>query len=442
MNKIGFISLGCPKNQVDSEMMIARLMDNGFIMCDELYDMDIAVINTCGFIEDAKKEAIDNILEMVEMKKDGLIKKVVVTGCLAQRYGEDILREIPEVDAVIGLGGNGDIVEVLNRLCTEETGSTCLLPSVYEMPLEGKRVLTTPSHWAYLKIADGCSNRCTYCAIPSIRGDFRSREEDSIVEEAKRLVEGGVRELILVAQDTTRYGEDLYGEPRLAALLDRLNELESLRWIRLLYCYPDRITDELLDSMARNKKVLHYIDLPLQHANEKILRLMNRRGSKAELLALLEKIRAKLPDAVLRTTMITGFPGEGEEEFCELCDFVKEARFDRLGCFAYSAEEGTAAALLDSQVDEEVKRQRGETIMELQQRIFEEKLKSFIGKTLEVIVDGYDSYTDSYYGRAWTDAPDIDSVIHLTCGYELNDGDIVTVEVTGMLDFDLIGEVC
>lgn len=438
--KVGFISLGCPKNLVDSEMMIEKLSSAGFGISDDLGDVDIVVINTCAFIEDAKKEAIENILDMVSMKEDGIIKKIVVTGCLAQRYKDEILKEIPEVDAVAGLGANGDIVEILTAITAGEEHKTSY-PPVSEMPIEGARVLATPQHWAYLKIADGCSNKCTYCAIPSIRGEFRSRTVESVVEEAEQLAENGVKELILIAQDTTRYGEDLYGRKMLPELLGKLNGIEGLKWIRMLYCYPDRITDELLDAMAANGKVLPYIDLPLQHCSGEVLRRMNRRGDRESLLALVGRIREKLPSAVLRTTLITGFPDETEEQFEELCEFVKEARFDRLGCFPYSAEEGTEAAEMDGQVDEAERVRRGEIIMDIQQRIFEEKLAENKGKILEVVVDGYDGYTDCYYGRAWTDAPDIDSIVTMTCGYELFEGDIVKVQIFNVMNGDLIGEV-
>jgi ribosomal protein S12 methylthiotransferase len=309
------------------------------------------------------------------------------------------------------------------------------------MPLDDARILTTPEHWAYLKVADGCSNHCSYCVIPSIRGEFRSRTIESVVEEAKQLVDDGVREIIVIAQDTTRYGEDLYGEKKLPELLDKLETIENLKWIRLLYCYPDRINDEFLDAMARNKKVLHYIDLPLQHCNRDILHRMNRTGDKDSLLALINHIRTKLPDAILRSTLIVGFPGETDEQFEELCEFVKEAEIDRLGCFEYSAEEGTPAATFDDQIPDEVKRERGEILMNIQHEIFERKLNANVGKILEVVVDGYDGYTDSYFGRAWTDAPDIDSVAIMTCDYDLFEGDIVKVRIFNVIDGNLIGEV-
>ncbi|MDR1630965.1 MAG: 30S ribosomal protein S12 methylthiotransferase RimO [Oscillospiraceae bacterium] len=440
MNRIGFISLGCPKNQVDSEMMLAKLQESGsFEISDDLYESDIIIINTCAFIEDAKKEAIENILEMAQLKEEGTIQKIIVMGCLAERYKEELQSEIPEIDIIAGLGANGDIVQ----LCQTVTQGAILqkYPPKADMPIEGARVLTTPSHWAYLKIAEGCSNNCSYCVIPSIRGPFRSREMESVVAEAGQLAGQGVKELILIAQDTTRYGEDLYGELRLPALLRELAKIEGVRWIRLMYCYPERVTDELLEVMASEPKVLNYIDMPVQHADERILRAMNRRGGKESLLALIAKIREKLPDCVLRTTLITGFPGENADEFETLCEFVKEADFDRLGCFAYSPEEGTPAAELPDQIGEETKARRGEIIMEQQFEIFSRKLESKIGQTLPVIVEGYDAYTDSYTGRTWMDAPEIDSTINFTCGYELHDGDIVDAEIINVNEYDLIGEV-
>lgn len=437
--KIGMISLGCPKNQVDAELMLAKLEKEGYEITNEVDGADAVIINTCGFIEEAKQEAIENILDMAELKKEGVIGKIIVTGCLAERYREELLREMPEVDAVAGLGANGEIADVCARVLENETvevfgEKTCL-------PLSGERLLTTPPWFAYLKIAEGCSNCCSYCAIPSIRGPFRSRRPEDILEEAKHLAESGVKELIVVAQDTTRYGEDLFGKSALPALLTALSEIKGLEWIRVLYCYPERITDALLDVIAAHDNIVPYLDIPIQHADADILRAMNRKGDKQSLLELLEKIRTRLPDAVLRTTLITGFPGESEEAFETLCDFVKEARFDRLGCFAYSAEEGTPAAELPDQIDDDVKRERGEVVMNIQYRIFDERNRQCIGKTLKTVVEGYDPYTDSYFGRTYRDAPDIDGQVKFTCGYELHEGDFVDVEIFDTLDYDLIGEV-
>ena len=436
---VGFISLGCPKNQVDAELMLAKIEKAGFNIVDVAYEADVVVINTCGFIEDAKKEAIDNILEMAELKNEGSIQKIVVTGCLAERYKDEIMKEFPEVDGVIGLGANGDIVAVINAVMND--ASVAQFPEKEEMPLGGERLLTTPQHWAYLKIADGCSNCCTYCAIPAIRGGFRSRPIEEVVKEAEKLAADGTKEIIVIAQDTTRYGLDLYGELKLPELLRRLNEIDGLEWIRMLYCYPDRITDELIDTMASCEKVLHYIDLPLQHADGRVLKAMNRTGDRESLEALIDKIRAKMPDVVLRTTFITGFPGEDEEAFNNLSAFIDDIMFDRLGCFAYSAEEGTPAAEMDNQVDEEVRKHRADVIMEQQYDIFEFKQRKLIGEKIKCIVEGYDAYTDSYFGRTWKDAPEIDSVVYFTGIGDYNEGDIVDVEIFDINEYDLLGEI-
>lgn len=437
--KVGLISLGCPKNQVDSEMMLAKLNAAGYEIVDDAYSADIVVINTCGFIEDAKKEAIENILEMADLKKDGVIKKILVCGCLAQRYKDEVIKEMPEIDGIMGIGNNGDIVEMCDRVMKDEAVEE--FADKESMPIEGERILSTPAHWAYLKIADGCSNCCTYCAIPMIRGRFRSRTEESIVKEAEKLASDGVKELILIAQDVTRYGEDLYHELRLPSLLKKLCKIDGIEWIRLLYCYPDRITDELLDVMASEDKILNYIDLPLQHADGKVLKRMNRTGDKESLLALIEKIRDRLPNVIIRTTFITGFPGEGEDEFNTLSEFVDEAQFDRLGCFAYSPEENTPAAEFEDQVDDDVKQKRGEIIMEQQYDIFSYKQKQLIDTVQRCVVDGYDAYTDSYFGRTWMDAPEIDSAVLFTSRKELDEGDMVDVKIFDTKDYDLMGEV-
>lgn len=437
--KVSMVSLGCPKNLVDGEMMLASLKNNGFEILDEVDGTDIVIVNTCGFIEDAKKEAIENILDMAELKKDGIIKNVLVTGCLAERYKEELLEEIPEIDGVMGIGANGDIVSACESILSGETYKS--FPPKENLPLDGERYVCTPSYYAYLKIADGCSNHCTYCAIPSIRGEYRSRKAENIIDEAKVLAASGAKELIVVAQDTTRYGEDLYNKSALPALLTALSKIDGIKWIRMLYCYPDRISDELLDVMAGNEKIVKYIDLPLQHADSDILKSMNRKGDKQSLLSLVKYIRKKVPGVVLRTTLITGFPGETEEAFETLSEFVNEAKFDRLGCFAYSAEEGTPAAAFPDQLDDEVKQHRSEIIMEQQYRIVDELNDKKIGKEVECVVEGYDSYTDTYYGRTYMDAPEIDGIINFTCGYPLNEGNFVMVEILGTNDYDLIGEV-
>ncbi len=437
--KVGMISLGCPKNQVDAEMMLKRLTDAGYVLVDEASKADIVIVNTCAFIEDAKRESIDSILEMADYKSDGMPKKIIVTGCLAQRYNDEVLSQIPEVDGVIGIGANEDIAAACDALFESDEKYTSFPPKE-NMPLDGGRILTTPDYTAYLRIADGCSNCCTYCAIPLIRGGFRSRKLEDIIDEANLLCEKGVKELVIVAQDTTRYGEDIYGEYKLPELLRELSKIEKLCWIRLLYCYPDRITDELLDEIASNEKVCHYIDLPMQHADGKILKAMNRHGDKESLLALINKIRAKIPDVIIRTTFITGFPGETDEEFTTLSEFINEAKLDKVGCFAYSREEGTPAYDFENQVEKDVAESRAETIMEQQYRIVEEKAEEQMGKTLDVLVEGYDAYSDSYYGRSYMDAPDIDGNIVFTSGYKIDDGEIVPVEIFDKDEYSLIGE--
>ncbi len=438
MYKIGMISLGCPKNQVDAERMLASLDRNEFEIADCYEGVDAVIVNTCGFIDDAKREAIENILDMAQLKEDGTVKKIIVTGCLAQRHQKEIFDEIPEVDAVIGIGANADIADIVKRVIEGE--NVYEMPSNTDLPLVGERLLTTPEYWSYLKIADGCSNRCTYCAIPSIRGDFRSVPFETVIDEAKALADAGTKELILIAQDTTNYGMDLYGQLRLSELLDALCEIDGIEWIRLLYCYPDKITDQLLETMARQPKVLHYIDLPLQHADDKILKAMNRKGDNAYLRETIERIRTAMPDAVIRTTFIIGFPGEGEEEFETLAEFVNEIEFDRLGCFSYSPQEGTPAYSMEDQVDDETKLRRGEIIMGDQLDIVNVKNHERIGKTYTVLVEDYDGYTDSYSGRTYMDAPEIDGKIIFTTDKHYNNGDFTEVEVIGMNDYDLIGK--
>ncbi len=438
MYRVGMISLGCPKNQVDAERMLAQLDKNEFQIADCYEGVDAVIINTCGFIDAAKQEAIENILDMAQLKEDGTVKKIVVTGCLAQRYQKEIFDEIPEVDAVIGIGANDKIADIVKDVIEGENAYE--MPDNMLLPLVGERLLTTPEHWAYLKIADGCSNRCTYCSIPSIRGNFRSVEFETLIEEAKALANAGTKELILIAQDTTNYGADLYGKIRLPELLDALCEIEGIEWIRMLYCYPDKITDELLETMARQPKVLNYIDLPLQHADDGILKAMNRRGDSAYLRETINKIRNILPDAVIRTTFIVGFPGEGEKEFENLAEFINEMEFDRLGCFAFSPQEGTPAFDMENQVEEDVKVRRGEIIMQDQLEIVTLKNQEKIGKVYRVIVEDYDSYSDSYSGRTYMDAPEIDGSISFTTDKNYENGDFAEVEIIGINDYDLIGK--
>lgn len=437
--KVGMISLGCPKNQVDAERMLASLKSAGFEITADQAQADAIIVNTCGFIEDAKREAIENILETAGLKQNANLKALIVTGCLAERYQDQIRTEMPEVDAVAGIGADGDIVSIVRDALAGQ--SYCVCPPKEQLPLEGKRLLTTPPHWAYLKVAEGCSNRCAYCAIPYIRGNMRSRPMENIVAEAQELAKSGVREIILVAQDTTRYGEDLYHESKLPDLLDQLCAVDGIHWIRLLYCYPDRMTDRLLDTIAAQPKILPYIDLPLQHADASVLRRMNRKGSPEELLALLQKIRARLPEVVIRTTVMTGFPGEGEQEFETLSEFVEQAQFDRLGCFAYSPEEGTPAAEFPDQVEDDVKKRRGELIMEQQYVIFERKNRARIGADFEVIVDGFDEESGLYMGRTYMDAPEIDSAVFFPSKFTLEPGRFVTVRITGTDGYDMTGEL-
>ncbi len=435
---VGMISLGCPKNQVDAEIMLAALKKEGFELVGDAALAEVVIINTCGFIESAKNESIEQILEMGLLKKEGRIKKIVVTGCLSERYRDELAREIPEADIVLGIGSNDRLPALIRESLSENKkiesygDKTCLT-------LEGDRVLTTLPFYAYLKIAEGCDNRCTYCAIPDIRGRFRSREMSSIISEAKSLAAAGVEELVVVAQDTTRYGLDLYGKPCLSELLTELNKIEGIRWIRVLYAYPEMINDELIETIANCDKVVKYIDLPIQHSNREVLRRMNRRGDSESLLALVKKLRDKIPDIVLRTTLITGFPGETQEQFLELCEFLKEAKFERVGCFAYSREEGTPAANFTDQIDTEIAQERADIIMRSQQRIVDEFNEKKVGQTLTVAVEGFDRWGECYFGRSRYDAPDIDGKIFFSSEKPLTIGDFVEVEITQALDYDLMG---
>ena len=437
--KIGMISLGCPKNQVDAEVMLSKLSEGGFDIVNDPAEADLIIVNTCGFIESAKRESIESILDMISYKEDFPSIKVLVTGCLAERYRSEIFEEIPEVDGVVGIGANGDICEICEKILGGD--KTELYPPKDCLQIEGGRILTTPSYTAYLKIAEGCSNHCTYCAIPSIRGEYRSRSSESILAEAKRLAAEGVKELIVVAQDTTRYGEDLYGKNALVPLLKALSQIEGIEWIRLLYLYPERIDDALIDEIANNEKIVKYLDVPIQHCSENVLKRMNRHGNREVLTALFRKLREKIPGVVIRTSLIAGFPGETEEEFDELCSFAEEMRFERMGCFAYSEEEDTPAAKLDGMLEPEERERRAEIINDLQNEILDGINESLIGERLDVIVEGYDGYTDVYFGRTYMDAPEIDTQISFTCGYDLADGDIVRVEVINVVDGELTGEV-
>lgn len=437
--KIGMVSLGCPKNQVDAEIMLSKLQEGGFEIVNDPAEADLIIVNTCAFIESAKKESIESILDMASYKEDYPSVRILVTGCLAERYRSEIFEEIPEVDGVIGIGADNDICEVCEKLLSFEKVEE--YPPKENLCFDGDRILTTPPYSAYIKIAEGCSNNCTYCAIPSIRGKYRSRPAESILAEAEKLAKDGVKELIVVAQDTTRYGEDLYGRNALSPLLRSLCKIEGIEWIRLLYLYPERIDDALIDTIAEEDKIVKYMDIPVQHCSERVLKRMNRQGNRQSLTDLFNKIRERIPDVTLRTTFIAGFPGETEEEFEELCDFVSEMKFERMGCFAYSEEEGTPAARLDGMLSEEERIRRADIVNDLQSEILDSVNESLIGKELSAIVEDYDGYTDSYYGRTVMDAPEIDTQICFTCGYELNDGDIVTVEIINCVDGILTGEV-
>jgi len=431
------VSLGCSKNQVDAERLLALIVHNDFELSADPADCDVVIINTCGFIEDAKQESIETILEFCQLKQQGKVKVIVVTGCLAERYREQLAAEIPEADVVLGIGRNFDIVAAVRRALAGEKVQA--YGEKEELALGGDRVLTTPNYSVYLKIAEGCDNKCSYCAIPLIRGGFRSRPMEEIVAEAKELAQNGAKELNLIAQDTTRYGQDLYGELKLAELLRQLCAIEGLHWIRILYGYPDRVTEELLDVMATEPKVVKYIDLPLQHANGRILKAMNRAGDRASLTALMAHIRERVPGVALRTTLIAGFPGETEAEFEELCDFIQEVRFERLGCFAYSQEEDTPAAELPEQLDEELKRRRADIVMEQQMNIAFQVQEALCGQVLEVLVEDYDYERLMYVGRSAWDAPDVDTHCYFTAARELQPGDFVRVEILYSEGYDLIG---
>jgi ribosomal protein S12 methylthiotransferase len=438
MLKVGIVSLGCSKNLVDSERILARLRGNYELVADAAL-ADVAIINTCGFIKSAKEEAIETILEFAKLKEEGRIKKLIITGCLAQRYKDELAAEFPEADAVVGLGSEERISEIVYDTLKGAKGTFC--GDIENLPLSGERVIGTLPFMSYLKIAEGCDNRCTYCAIPSIRGRFRSVPEEELLKEAAILAENGVTELSIIAQDITRYGEDLYGERTLPRLLKKLCEIEGLHWIRLLYAYPDKITDELIDVIASEPKIVKYIDIPIQHCDSEILRKMNRPGDESSLTALINKLREKIPGIVLRTTVIVGFPGETEEQFNALCEFIKKSRFERLGCFAYSEEEGTPAADFPDQIPEDERLRRADTVSELQSIIMAEQNEPLVGKNFEVLVEGYDRYGEVFFGRSYMDATDIDGKIFIRKS-ENNPkiGEYINVKIDDLLDIDLIGE--
>lgn len=457
MKNVLFVSLGCDKNLVDSEKMLGLLNEAGYRVAQEESEADAIVVNTCCFIHDAKEESVETILEMAEWKKKGRLKALIVTGCMAQRYQDEIQQEIPEVDAVIGTTGYTEIVPILDEILAEAEASqkeaaveepkeksfvNCC-PSIDLLPvsLADKRVVTTGGYTAYLKIAEGCNKRCTYCIIPYIRGHYRSFPMEDLLEEARKLAEGGVKELILIAQETTVYGMDCYGRKALPELLTKLCEIEGIEWIRILYCYPEEITDELIAVMKKEKKICHYLDIPIQHSEDTILKRMGRRTNRAELVSLVEKLRKEIPDIVLRTTLITGFPGETEEEFKNMVDFVDSMEFDRLGVFPYSAEEGTKAAEMDGQITEEVKESRRDEIMALQQEISADKAASRIDDEMSVLIEGYLYEDDIYIGRTYMDAPKVDGNVFVRAEEELISGDIVPVRITGANEYDLMGDV-
>ena len=457
MRNVLFVSLGCDKNLVDSEKMLGLLNEAGYRVAQEESEADAIVVNTCCFIHDAKEESVETILEMAEWKKKGRLKALIVTGCMAQRYQDEIQQEIPEVDAVIGTTGYTEIVPILDEILAEAEASqkeaaveepkeksfvNCC-PSIDLLPasLADKRVVTTGGYTAYLKIAEGCNKRCTYCIIPYIRGHYRSFPMEDLLEEARKLAEGGVKELILIAQETTVYGMDCYGRKALPELLTKLCEIEGIEWIRILYCYPEEITDELIAVMKKEKKICHYLDIPIQHSEDTILKRMGRRTNRAELVSLVEKLMKEIPDIVLRTTLITGFPGETEEEFKNMVDFVDSMEFDRLGVFPYSAEEGTKAAEMDGQITEEVKESRRDEIMALQQEISADKAASRIDDEMSVLIEGYLYEDDIYIGRTYMDAPKVDGNVFVRAEEELISGDIVPVRITGANEYDLMGDV-
>lgn len=447
MKNVLMISLGCDKNLVDSEKMLGLLAEGGYTIVEEEAEADAIVINTCCFIHDAKEESIETILEMASWKEKGRLKALVITGCLAQRYKDEIAKELPEVDAVIGISGYTEIVPVLDALLreaqTEEEHPLVCCPSIDLLTpsLSDKRMVTTGSYTAYLKIAEGCNKRCTYCVIPYIRGRYRSFPMEDLLDEAGRLVEGGAKELILIAQETTVYGMDLYGKKMLPELLHRLCGLEGLDWIRILYCYPEEITDELIQVMKEEEKICHYLDIPIQHSEDSILKRMGRKTDRAELTELIGKLRREIPDIILRTTLITGFSGETEEEFERMKDFVEQMRFDRLGVFTYSPEEGTKAADMEGQIDEECKEARRDAVMELQQQISAEKAASMVGKEMSVLIEGYLYEEDIYVGRTYMDAPKVDGNVFVRSEEEMISGDIVPVRITGASEYDLMGDV-
>ncbi len=437
--KVGFVSLGCPKNLVNTENMLAILAQNGFEIVAEDVEADVIVINTCAFIESAKKEAIDNILDVAWLKENHTLKGIVVTGCLPERYREEILNEMPEVDCILGTGSFGNICEAVKAAYEGKKYSS--FEDKNTSDIGGERVITTPEYFAYLQIAEGCDNHCTYCVIPGIRGRFRSRQMSDILEEAQNLADLGVKEICLIAQDTTRYGEDLYGVYSLDSLIHEISKIDGIEWIRVMYCYPDRITDGLINEFATNPKLVKYIDMPIQHISTPVLKRMNRRDTEGSIRTVVKKLRESVPGMYIRTTVITGFPGETDADFDKLLSFIKEIRFERLGAFIYSREEGTPAYDMPDQVPEKLKRRRHDAIMREQKKIHDSINKNSVGKIIRVINEGYDQVAESYYGRSFADAPEIDGKIYYSSPRRLREGEFADVLINDVIDYDLTGRV-
>ena len=439
--KILFVSLGCDKNLVDTENMLGILKNKGFEFTDDEWEADIIAINTCCFIGDAKQESINTILEMAEHKKDARCKVLVVAGCLAHRYQDEIIKEIPEVDAFVGTSSYDKIADMINSVL-EEKGISNFVEDANRMPMvEADRIVTTPGYYEYLKIAEGCDKHCTYCVIPKVRGSFRSFPIEYLVNQTKKLVEGGVKEIILVAQETTLYGVDLYGKKSLPKLLHNLGLIEGLKWIRILYCYPEEINDELIEAIKNEPKVCHYLDMPIQHASDNILKRMGRRTSKQELTDIVAKLRREIPDIALRTTLITGFPGETDVDHEEVMQFIDECEFDRLGVFTYSREEDTVAAQMPDQIDEEIKEKYRDELMQLQQEISADRSAAMIGRIVRVMIEGFIPEDNTYVGRSYKDAPNVDGFVFVECDRELMSGDFIDVKITGSTEYDLIGTI-
>ena len=440
--KVGFISLGCPKNQCDTEVMLHKLVVAGYEITAEETEADVVVINTCGFIESAKKESIDNILDIAWLKENGKLQGLIVTGCLSERYKEQLMDEMPEIDAILGVGALDKITDAVDEVLFGSE-KYCCIPAKDACPLGGDRVITTGETFAYLKVSEGCDNRCTYCAIPSIRGGLRSRTIEDCVAEAKDLDAMGIKELVVIAQDTTAYGRDIYGELALPRLLRAITDATSIPWIRILYCYPDKITDELICEMRDNDRIVKYIDLPIQHISDNMLRAMNRHGDGACVRDAVKRLRDNVPGIVIRTTAIVGFPGETEEDFCQLCQFVKDAKFERFGAFTYSREEDTPAYDFEDQIDEQVKQDRYDILMQTQLSVSEAFNQTRVGKTIRVMCEGFDPVAESHYGRSYAEAADIDGKIWFSVkqpNLRIAEGEIIDVKITEAMDYDLVGE--